>query len=100
MSGSLQFADGGEGDKIVRECEAISSPVKPEIERCLICRHPNHKAGDQCFDPLCRGHLYSLPPSSCILPTIFIQLTGHSLVGATRCEEAALNYSQKPHNLF
>lgn len=54
----------------------------------VICQHPNLKAGDHCLDPFCRGHLYPVIP-----PTIFIQLTGQPLVGATRYEQAVLRCS-------
>lgn len=54
----------------------------------VICQHPNLKAGDECPDPYCRGHLYPVIP-----PTIFIQLTGQPLVGATRYEQEVLRCS-------
>jgi hypothetical protein len=54
----------------------------------VICQHPNLKVGDDCPDPYCRGHLYPVIP-----PTIFIQLTGQPLVGATRYEQEVLRCS-------
>jgi hypothetical protein len=54
----------------------------------VICQHPNFKAGDHCPDPYCRGHLYAVIP-----PTIFIQLTGQPVVGATRYEQEVLRCS-------
>ena len=56
--------------------------------KVVICPHPNLKAGDHCLDPFCRGHLYPVIP-----PTIFIQLTGQPLVGATRYEQEVLRCS-------
>ena len=56
--------------------------------RVVICRHPGLKSGDHCPDPYCRGHLYSVEP-----PSIFIQLTGQPLVGATRYEQEVLRCS-------
>lgn len=56
--------------------------------RVVVCRHSNLRAGDRCLDPYCRGHLYSVIP-----PTIFIQLTGQPLVGATRYEQEVLRCS-------
>lgn len=56
--------------------------------KVVICQHPNLKAGDHCLDPFCRGHLYPVIP-----PTIFIQLIGQPLVGATRYEQEVLRCS-------
>lgn len=56
--------------------------------RVVVCRHPHLKAGGRCLDPFCRGHLYPVIP-----PTIFIQLTGQPLVGATRYEQEVLRCS-------
>lgn len=56
--------------------------------KVVICQHPTIKAGDHCLDPFCRGHLYPVIP-----PTIFIQLTGQPLVGATRYEQEVLRCS-------
>jgi transposase len=56
--------------------------------KVVICQHPDLKAGDHCLDPFCRGHLYPVIP-----PTIFIQLTGQPLVGATRYEQEVLRCS-------
>lgn len=56
--------------------------------KVVVCQHPNLKVGDSCLDPFCRGHLYPVIP-----PTIFIQLTGQPLVGATRYEQEVLRCS-------
>lgn len=54
----------------------------------MICRHPDLKAGGECPDPYCGGHLYGTST-----PSIFIQLTGQPLVGATRYEQEVLRCS-------
>lgn len=56
--------------------------------RVVLCRHPHFKAGDHCPDPYCRGHLYGLAE-----PSVFIQLTGQPLIGATKYEQEVLRCS-------
>jgi transposase len=56
--------------------------------RVVVCRHPALEAGGACPDPHCRGHLYGL-----VEPSIFIQLTGQPLVGATKYEQEVLRCS-------
>lgn len=50
------------------------------------CADPELKAGDRC--PHCAGHLYDTNA-----PSIFIRLTGHAIVGATRYEQQVLRCS-------
>jgi hypothetical protein len=59
-----------------------------ESAKIVICRHTDLRAGDECPDPYCRGHLYDTSA-----PSIFIQLTGQPLVGATRYEQEVLRCS-------
>jgi transposase len=54
----------------------------------VVYRHPGLEAGDPCPDPHCRGHLYGL-----VEPSVFIQLTGQPLGGATKYEQEVLRCS-------
>lgn len=56
--------------------------------RRVDCQNPDFKIGDQCPDPLCRGHLYNTND-----PRIFIRFTGQPFVGATLYEREVLRCS-------
>ena len=94
-------SDQQPGSKTGSETTRSSSDQKPKRRghgrmpasaytgaQVVICSHPHLKVGDDCPDPYCRGHLYPVIP-----PTIFIQLTGQPLVGATRYEQEVLRCS-------
>jgi len=56
--------------------------------KVVSCRHEDYKAGDNCPDPLCRGHLYHLNE-----PTMLLQFTGQPLITATKFEREVLRCS-------
>jgi transposase len=54
----------------------------------VLCRHATLKPGDKCLDPFCHGQLYDTNA-----PTIFVQLTGQPIVGATSYQRQVLRCS-------
>lgn len=52
------------------------------------CHHATLKPGDKCLDPFCRGQLYDTNA-----PTVFVQLTGQPIIGATTYQRQVLRCS-------
>jgi transposase len=54
----------------------------------VLCHHTTLKPGDKCLDPFCHGHLYDSKA-----PTVFVQLTGQPIIGATAYQRQVLRCS-------
>lgn len=87
-SGSETVASSSWAEKPKRRGHGRMPAAAYTGAQVVICQHPKLKVGEHCPDPYCRGHLYPVSP-----PTIFIQLTGQPLVGATRYEQEVLRCS-------